>query len=166
MPNSAIGETDVTTGRQFRVDRGGTFTDIVARFVVPAGSMLAPQPPAAVVAGNVETSRAITGALYAAPGVQAEGSGTMNHVTFGNAHHQYYEIVVSGSGAGNGFPGALGANRVERADGTVTDLGGSGAADVGPGDVLVIETPGGGGYGPPSSHPHPAGEETDDLRAF
>ncbi|MCT9083501.1 hydantoinase B/oxoprolinase family protein [Streptomyces fulvoviolaceus] len=214
--------------------------------VVPPGSMLAPEPPAAVVAGNVETSQAITGALYAALGVQAEGSGTMNNVTFGNAHHQYYETVASGSGAGDGFPGApvvqthmtnsrltdpevlewrlpvqldefalrrgsggagrwpggdgavrrirfheamtvstlsqhrrvppygmaggepgaLGANRVERADGTVTELGGSGAADVGPGDVLVIETPGGGGYGPPSSHPHPAGEESNDLRAF
>lgn len=216
------------------------------RIVVPPGSMLAPQPPAAVVAGNVETSQAITGALYAALGVQAEGSGTMNNVTFGNARHQYYETVASGSGAGDGFPGApavqthmtnsrltdpevlewrlpvridefavrqdsggagrwrggdgavrrirflepmtvstlsqhrrvppygmaggapgaLGANRVERADGTVTELGGSGAADVGSGDVLVIETPGGGGYGPPSPHPHQAGEETDDLRAF
>ncbi|MCX5337847.1 MULTISPECIES: hydantoinase B/oxoprolinase family protein [unclassified Streptomyces] len=216
------------------------------RIVVPPGSMLAPQPPAAVVAGNVETSQAITGALYAALGVQAEGSGTMNNVTFGNARHQYYETVASGSGAGDGFPGApvvqthmtnsrltdpevlewrlpvrldefavrqdsggagrwrggdgavrrirflepmtvstlsqhrrvppygmaggapgaLGANRVERADGTVTDLGGSDAADVGPDDVLVIETPGGGGYGPPSPHPHQAGEETDDLRAF
>jgi 5-oxoprolinase (ATP-hydrolysing) len=65
-----------------------------------------------------------------------------------------------------GGPGALGANRVERADGTVTELGGSDAADVGPGDVLVIETPGGGGYGPPSHDPHTAGEEIDDLRAF
>ncbi|NNN34933.1 5-oxoprolinase [Streptomyces sp. S3(2020)] len=214
--------------------------------VVPPRSMLAPQPPAAVVAGNVETSQAITGALYAALGVQAEGSGTMNNVTFGNDRHQYYETVASGSGAGDGFPGApavqthmtnsrltdpevlewrlpvrldefavrpdsggggrwrggdgavrrirflepmtvstlsqhrrvppygmaggapgaLGANRVERADGTVTELGGSDAADVGPGDVLVIETPGGGGYGPPSPHPQQAGEETDDLRAF
>ncbi|WP_324788544.1 hydantoinase B/oxoprolinase family protein [Streptomyces sp. H51] len=216
------------------------------RIVVPPGSMLAPDPPAAVVAGNVETSQAITGALYAALGVQAEGSGTMNNVTFGNERHQYYETVASGSGAGDGFPGApvvqthmtnsrltdpevlewrlpvlleefavrhgsggagrwrggdgavrrirflepmtvstlsqhrrvppygmaggepgaLGANRVERADGTVTVLAGSDSADVGPGDVLVIETPGGGGYGPPSSHPHRAGEEIDDLRAF
>jgi 5-oxoprolinase (ATP-hydrolysing) len=223
------------------------------RIVVPRGSMLAPEPPAAVVAGNVETSQAITGALYAALGVQAEGSGTMNNVTFGNARHQYYETVASGSGAGEGFPGAsvvqthmtnsrltdpeilewrlpvrleefsirrgsggagrwqggdgavrrirflepmtvstlsqhrrvppygmaggepgaLGANRVERADGTVTELGGSDATDVGPGDVLVVETPGGGGYGPPSStrqapspHPHQAGEEIDDLPAF
>ncbi|MDG9720880.1 hydantoinase B/oxoprolinase family protein [Streptomyces sp. DH24] len=214
--------------------------------VVPPGSMLAPEPPAAVVAGNVETSQAITGALYAALGVQAEGSGTMNNVTFGNERHQYYETVASGSGAGDGFPGApvvqthmtnsrltdpevlewrlpvrldefavrrgsggagrwrggdgavrrirflepmtastlsqhrrvppygmaggapgaLGANRVERADGTVTELGGSGFADVGPGDVLVIETPGGGGYGPPSPDPHHAGEKTDDLRAL
>ncbi|MET8448169.1 hydantoinase B/oxoprolinase family protein [Streptomyces sp. NPDC005209] len=214
--------------------------------VVPSGSMLAPEPPAAVVAGNVETSQAITGALYAALGVQAEGSGTMNNVTFGNERHQYYETVASGSGAGDGFPGAsvvqthmtnsrltdpevlewrlpvlldefairpdsggagqwrggdgavrrirfhepmtvstlsqhrrvppygmaggeagaLGANRVERADGTVTELGGSDAADVGPDDVLVIETPGGGGYGPPSSDPHQAGVEIDDLRAF
>lgn len=199
------------------------------RIIVPHGSLLAPEPPAAVVAGNVETSQAITGALYAALGVQAEGSGTMNNVTFGNARHQYYETLASGSGAGDGFPGAsvvqthmtnsrltdpeilewrlpvrldefavrhgsggagkwrggdgavrrirflesmtvstlsqhrrvppygmaggapgaLGANRVERADGTVVELGGSGSADVGPGDVLVIETPGGGGYGTP-----------------
>lgn len=214
--------------------------------VVPPGSMLAPEPPAAVVAGNVETSQAITGALYGALGVQAEGSGTMNNVTFGNERYQYYETVASGSGAGDGFPGAsvvqthmtnsrltdpevlewrlpvqldefavrrgsggagrwsggdgavrrirfrepmtvstlsqhrrvppygmaggepgaLGANRVERADGTVTELDGSDAADVGPGDVLVIETPGGGGYGPPPRDHHQAGEEIDDLRAF
>ncbi|MEU9574542.1 hydantoinase B/oxoprolinase family protein [Streptomyces massasporeus] len=214
--------------------------------VVPPGSLLAPEPPAAVVAGNVETSQAVTGALYAALGVQAEGSGTMNNVTFGNERHQYYETVASGSGAGDGFagapvvqthmtnsrltdpevlewrlpvrleefavrrgsggagrwhggdgavrrirflepmtvstlsqhrrvppygmaggePGALGANRVEHADGTVTALGGSDSADLVPGDVLVIETPGGGGYGPPSPHPHQAGEEIDDLRAF
>ncbi|PZH09937.1 5-oxoprolinase [Streptomyces sp. NTH33] len=76
------------------------------RIVVPSGSMLSPEPPAAVVAGNVETSQAITGALYAALGVQAEGSGTMNNVTFGNERHQYYETVASGSGAGDGFPGA------------------------------------------------------------
>ena len=215
------------------------------RIIVPPGSMLAPRPPAAVVAGNVETSQAITGALYAALGVQAEGSGTMNNVTFGNARHQYYETVASGSGAGDGFhgapvvqthmtnsrltdpevlewrlpvrleefsvrrgsggagrwrggdgavrrirflepmtvstlsqhrrvapygmaggePGALGANRIHRADGTVTELAGSDSAEVGPGDVLVIETPGGGGYGPPPD-PHHAGEEIDDLRAF
>ncbi|MFI6940130.1 hydantoinase B/oxoprolinase family protein [Streptomyces sp. NPDC050418] len=197
------------------------------RIIVPEGSMLAPRPPAAVVAGNVETSQAITGALYAALGVQAEGSGTMNNVTFGNERHQYYETVASGSGAGDGFdgagvvqthmtnsrltdpeilewrlpvlleefsvrqgsggegrwrggdgalrrirfreamtvstlsghrrvppygmaggaPGALGANRVERADGTVENLAGSDSADLAPGDVLIVETPGGGGYG-------------------
>ncbi|MGW3497302.1 hydantoinase B/oxoprolinase family protein [Streptomyces sp. NPDC001020] len=213
--------------------------------IVPRGSMLAPEPPAAVVAGNVETSQAITGALYAALGVQAEGSGTMNNVTFGNDRYQYYETVASGSGAGDGFPGApvvqthmtnsrltdpevlewrlpvlldefavrhgsggagrwrggdgavrrirfqepmtvstlsqhrrvppygmaggepgaLGANRVERADGTVVRLKGSDTADVGPGDVLVVETPGGGGYGPPSPDSRQAGEENDDLRA-
>ena len=69
-------------------------------------------------------------------------------------------------GMAGGEPGALGANRVERADGTVTALGGSDAADVLPGDVLVIETPGGGGYGTPPDHPEQAGEEIDDLRAF
>ncbi|KQX48086.1 MULTISPECIES: hydantoinase B/oxoprolinase family protein [unclassified Streptomyces] len=197
---------------------------------VPPGSMLAPEHPAATVAGNVETSQAVTGALYAALGVQAEGSGTMNNVTFGNARVQYYETVASGSGAGDGFdgadavqthmtnsrltdpeilewrhpvrvdsfavredggghgrwhgghgverrirflepmtvalltghrrvppygmaggePGALGENLVERADGTVEHLGGSATTEVGPDDVLVLRTPGGGGYGPPT----------------
>ncbi|WP_187370151.1 hydantoinase B/oxoprolinase family protein [Streptomyces boluensis] len=199
------------------------------RIVVPPGSMLSPQPPAAVVAGNVETSQAITGALYAALGVQAEGSGTMNNVTFGNDRFQYYETVASGSGAGADFdgasavqthmtnsrltdpevlewrlpvlleefavrtgsggagrrrggdgvvrrirfrepmtvstlsghrrvppygmaggePGALGSNRIERADGSVLHLEGADSAQVLPGDVLVVETPGGGGYGTP-----------------
>ncbi|MCC2276650.1 hydantoinase B/oxoprolinase family protein [Streptomyces sp. ET3-23] len=73
---------------------------------IPEGSMLAPEFPAATVAGNVETSQAVTGALYAALGVQAEGSGTMNNVTFGNERTQYYETVASGSGAGDGFDGA------------------------------------------------------------
>lgn len=202
---------------------------------VPPGSMLAPEPPAATVAGNVETSQAVTGALYAALGVQAEGSGTMNNVTFGDDRVQYYETVASGSGAGDGFdgadavqthmtnsrltdpeilewrypvrvdsfavrpdsggagrwhggngvvrrlrflepmtvalltghrriapygmaggsPGALGANRVERADGTVTPLAGTDTAEVAPGDVLVVVTPGGGGYGTPDGSPRP-----------
>ncbi|NUK14555.1 hydantoinase B/oxoprolinase family protein [Streptomyces lunaelactis] len=196
---------------------------------VPEGSMLAPAHPAATVAGNVETSQAVTGALYAALGVQAEGSGTMNNLTFGNDRVQYYETVASGSGAGDGFdgadavqthmtnsrltdpevlewrypvrvdafavregsggrgrwsggcgavrrirflepmtvalltghrrvapygmagggPGALGSNHVERADGSVTRLEGVDAVDVGAGDVLVMSTPGGGGYGTP-----------------
>lgn len=196
---------------------------------IPEATMLAPRYPSAVVAGNVETSQAITGALLAALGVQAEGSGTMNNVTFGNAGHQYYETLGSGSGAGDGFdgacvvqthmtnsrltdpevlemrfpvllrefairhgsggagrwrggdggvrriefrepmtvsvlsghravapygmaggsPGALGHNRIERADGAVTELAGCRSSDVAPGDTLVIETPGGGGYGEP-----------------
>jgi 5-oxoprolinase (ATP-hydrolysing) len=73
--------------------------------IIPPGCLLAPSYPAAVAAGNVETSQAVTGALYAALGVQAEGSGTMNNVTFGSATHQYYETVSSGSGAGDGFDG-------------------------------------------------------------
>ncbi|MFE6738219.1 hydantoinase B/oxoprolinase family protein [Streptomyces tubercidicus] len=196
---------------------------------IPEGSMLAPVFPAATVAGNVETSQAVTGALYAALGIQAEGSGTMNNLTFGNDRVQYYETVASGSGAGDGFdgadavqthmtnsrltdpevlewrypvrvdsfairsgsggtgrwhggcgverrlrflepmtlalltnhrrvapygmaggaPGALGANSVERADGAHEDLAGCDAADVGVDDVLVVRTPGGGGYGVP-----------------
>ncbi|MBP2401028.1 hydantoinase B/oxoprolinase family protein [Streptomyces syringium] len=210
------------------------------RIVIPPGSMLAPVPPAAVVAGNVETSQAITGALYAAMGVQAEGSGTMNNVTFGDERHQYYETVASGSGAGEGFdgasvvqthmtnsrltdpevlewrlpvlledfavrhgsggagrwrggdgavrrirfrrpmtvstlsghrrvppygmaggsPGALGASRVERADGSTVPMAGCDSVEVGAGDVLVVETPGGGGYGTPG----PGGASTADAR--
>jgi 5-oxoprolinase (ATP-hydrolysing) len=75
------------------------------RVRIPAGCLLSPRYPAAVAAGNVETSQAITGALYAALGVMAEGSGTMNNVTFGNDRHQYYETVASGSGGGDGFRG-------------------------------------------------------------
>jgi 5-oxoprolinase (ATP-hydrolysing) len=61
-------------------------------------------------------------------------------------------------GMAGGEPGALGAARVERADGTVLELAGSDSADVAAGDVLVVETPGGGGYGPPPFDPHRAGE--------
>jgi 5-oxoprolinase (ATP-hydrolysing) len=75
------------------------------RVIIPPGCLLAPRFPAAVAAGNVETSQAVTGALLAALGVMAEGSGTMNNVTFGNGRHQYYETVASGSGAGDGFAG-------------------------------------------------------------
>ncbi|MET9484071.1 hydantoinase B/oxoprolinase family protein [Streptomyces sp. NPDC006638] len=194
---------------------------------VPDGSMLAPAYPAATVAGNVEISQAVTGALYAALGVQAEGSGTMNNLTFGNDRVQYYETVASGSGAGDGFggadavqthmtnsrltdpevlewrypvrvdsfavrggsggagrwwggdgvvrrvrflepmtvtlltshrrtapygmagggPGVLGDNSLERADGSVTPLKGVDSVEAGAGDVLVLRTPGGGGYG-------------------
>ena len=73
--------------------------------IIPPGTMLSPRYPAAVAAGNVETSQAVTGALYAALDVMAEGSGTMNNVTFGNDRYQYYETVASGSGAGEGFDG-------------------------------------------------------------
>src|SRR6202040_2548203 len=73
--------------------------------IIPPGTMLSPEYPAAVAAGNVETSQVVTGALYAALGVMAEGSGTMNNVTFGNDSYQYYETVASGSGAGEGFDG-------------------------------------------------------------
>ena len=68
--------------------------------VVPEGSMLSPTYPAAVVAGNVETSQAVTDALFAATGRLAPSQGTMNNFTFGNAAHQYYETVAGGSGAG------------------------------------------------------------------
>ena len=73
--------------------------------VIPDGSMLRPQYPAAVVAGNVETSQCITDALYGALGVMAAAQGTMNNFTFGNEQHQYYETVCGGSGAGPNFPG-------------------------------------------------------------
>lgn len=195
---------------------------------IPPGSMLDPTYPAATVAGNVETSQAVTGALYGALGGQAEGSGTMNNLTFGNDRVQYYETVASGSGAGDGFdgtdavqthmtnsrltdpeilewrlpvllesfavregsggagrwhggggverrirflepvtvallsghrrippygaeggePGALGEQRIERAGGGVDRLEGCDTAELEAGDVLVVRTPGGGGYGP------------------
>jgi 5-oxoprolinase (ATP-hydrolysing) len=195
--------------------------------IIPPRSMLSPEYPAAVAAGNVETSQVVTGALYAALGVMAEGSGTMNNVTFGNERYQYYETVASGSGAGDGFdgtdvvqtkmtnsrltdpevlewrypvllesyriipasggpgrwhggngglrrlrfnepmtvttlaghrripafgmaggqPGALGRNWVEHPDGTLTPMRGCDSVQVRPGDVFVMQTPGGGGYG-------------------
>lgn len=73
--------------------------------VIPEGSMLNPCYPAAVVAGNVETSQAITDALYGALGVMAAAQGTMNNFTFGNDRYQYYETICGGSGAGPGFDG-------------------------------------------------------------
>ena len=74
--------------------------------VIPEGCMLRPRYPAAVVAGNVETSQCITDALYGALGVLAASQGTMNNFTFGNQRYQYYETVAGGSGAGPGFDGA------------------------------------------------------------
>ncbi len=73
--------------------------------IVPVGSMLNPQPPASVVAGNVETSMCITNALYGALGVMAASQCTMNNFTFGNQRHQYYETIAGGSGAGPTFDG-------------------------------------------------------------
>ena len=195
--------------------------------VIPEGCMLRPSYPAAVVAGNVETSQCITDALYGALGVLAASQGTMNNFTFGNQRHQYYETVAGGSGAGPGFdgadvvqthmtnsrltdpevlewrfpvhlesfeirhgsggrgcwrgghgavrrvrflepmtaailsghrlvrphglaggePGAPGRNYVLRAGGGVSELGPFDQAEMAAGDVFVIETPGGGGYG-------------------
>lgn len=71
--------------------------------VVPESSMLNPRYPAAVVAGNVETSTCVTNALYGALGIMASSQPTMNNLTFGNARHQYYETISGGSGAGGRF---------------------------------------------------------------
>ncbi len=199
------------------------------RIVVPEGSMLNPSFPAAVVAGNVETSQVVTDALFGALGTMAASQGTMNNFTFGSTAHQYYETIAGGSGAGpdfdgtaviqthmtnsrltdpeilearfpvivesfsirngsggsgahyggngaarrirfreamtaniisnrrvvapfglaGGMDGATGNNRVERVNGSVEQLGATGSADMAAGDVFVIETPGGGGFGTP-----------------
>ncbi|HJU50052.1 MAG TPA: hydantoinase B/oxoprolinase family protein, partial [Pseudogulbenkiania sp.] len=74
--------------------------------IVPEGSMLNPVYPAAVVAGNVETSMCITNALYGALGLLGSSQGTMNNFTFGNQQYQYYETISGGLGAGKGFDGA------------------------------------------------------------
>jgi 5-oxoprolinase (ATP-hydrolysing) len=198
--------------------------------IVPEGCLLNPRPPAAVVAGNVETSQCVTNALYGALGLMAAGACTMNNFTFGNAAHQYYETISGGSGAGPGYngtavvqthmtnsrltdpevlehrfpvrleayairpgtggagqwhggdggerrvrflqpmtasilsngrlhgafgvaggqPGAVGENLVERSDGRVEPLGHIGQVEVNIGDVFVVRTPGGGGYGAPA----------------
>jgi len=76
------------------------------RLVVPEGSMLAPHYPAAVVAGNVEVSQAVTNCLLGATGAMAAAQGTMNNLTFGNDQYQYYETICSGAPAGPGFSGA------------------------------------------------------------
>jgi 5-oxoprolinase (ATP-hydrolysing) len=75
---------------------------------VPQGSMLDPVFPAAVVAGNVETSQCIVDALYGALDLQAASQGTMNNFTFGNERYQYYETIAGGAGAGPDFDGASG----------------------------------------------------------
>lgn len=76
--------------------------------IIPEDCMLNPTYPAAVVAGNVETSQTIVDALYGALGIMAASQGTMNNFTFGNQHYQYYETICGGSGAGNGFHGTDG----------------------------------------------------------
>jgi 5-oxoprolinase (ATP-hydrolysing) len=194
---------------------------------IPEGSMLNPRYPAAVVAGNVETSQCVTDALYGALGIMAASQGTMNNFTFGNDQYQYYETIAGGSGAGPGFdgtdvvqthmtnsrltdpevlewrfpvllesfeiragsggtgrhrgghgavrrvrflepmtaailsnhrrvpphgmaggqPGAPGHNHVLRADGSRVELGPTDRTEMAPGDVFIVETPGGGGYG-------------------
>jgi 5-oxoprolinase (ATP-hydrolysing) len=78
---------------------------IPLEIIVPKGSMLNPHYPAAVVAGNVETSQAVTNALFAALGALGSSQGTMNNLTFGNQQYQYYETICSGSPAGPGFNG-------------------------------------------------------------
>lgn len=194
---------------------------------VPDGSMLNPQYPAAVVAGNVETSQAVTDCLYGALGAMAASQGTMNNFTFGDGAHQYYETIAGGSGAGADFdgtsavqthmtnsrltdpevlewrfpvrledfrirrgsggagrhrggdgterrvrflqpmtavllanhrvvapfglnggqPGAAGKNWIERTNGSIERFGATHAAQMGAGDIFVIQTPGGGGFG-------------------
>ena len=76
------------------------------RVVLPEGSMLSPRYPAAVVAGNVEVSQAVTDTLFAALGALGSAQGTMNNLTFGDATYQYYETICSGAPAGPGFDGA------------------------------------------------------------
>jgi 5-oxoprolinase (ATP-hydrolysing) len=75
------------------------------RIIIPKTSLLSPEYPAAVVAGNVETSQEVTNCLFGALDAMAAAQGTMNNLNFGNAQYQYYETVCSGSPAGPGFPG-------------------------------------------------------------
>jgi 5-oxoprolinase (ATP-hydrolysing) len=82
---------------------GGCLRPVEIR--IPPASMLSPRYPAAVVAGNVETSQCITDALYGALGIMAASQGTMNNLTFGTDRYQYYETICGGSGAGPGFDG-------------------------------------------------------------
>ncbi|KND17625.1 5-oxoprolinase [Pannonibacter phragmitetus] len=80
------------------------------RIILPYGCMLKPEYPAAVVAGNVETSQHVTNALFAALGAMANSQGSMNNLTFGNNTYQYYETICSGSPAGPGFNGTDGVH--------------------------------------------------------
>ena len=76
------------------------------KIIIPEGTILSPSFPAAVVAGNVEVSQAVTNCLFGALGIMAASQGTMNNLTFGNEEHQYYETICSGAPAGPGFDGA------------------------------------------------------------
>jgi 5-oxoprolinase (ATP-hydrolysing) len=76
------------------------------RIIIPEETMLSPCYPAAVVAGNVEVSQAVTNCLFGAVGAQAAAQGTMNNLTFGNENYQYYETICSGAPAGPGYNGA------------------------------------------------------------
>jgi len=83
--------------------------------ILPRGTMLSPEYPAAVIAGNVETSQAVTSALFLALGVQAAAQSTMNNTTWGDDRYQYYETVCGGTGAGRlstgqGHPGTSGVH--------------------------------------------------------
>jgi 5-oxoprolinase (ATP-hydrolysing) len=80
------------------------------RIIIPEGSMLSPRYPAAVVAGNVETSQAVTDTLFGALHALGSAQGTMNNLTFGDARYQYYETICSGAPAGPGFNGASGVH--------------------------------------------------------
>jgi 5-oxoprolinase (ATP-hydrolysing) len=88
--------------------------------VVPEGCLLNPRYPAAVVAGNVETSQIVTDVLYGALGLMAAAQGTMNNFTFGDARRQYYETVCGGSGAGDGYDGT-GAVQTHMTNSRLTD---------------------------------------------
>ena len=99
--------------------------------------MVNPVPPAAVVAGNVETSQCIVDALLGALGVLAASQGTMNNLTFGDAGHQYYETIAGGSGAGPGFDGASGV-QTHMTNSRLTDPGSAGEPAPGAGARIPL----------------------------
>lgn len=111
LPNNYNAPRAVTTAAVLYVFRSMVEDDIPInagglkplKLIVPEDSMLNPRYPAAVVAGNVETSMCVTNALYGALGVNAGSQPTMNNLTFGNAQYQYYETISGGSGAGGRF---------------------------------------------------------------
>src|SRR3989442_12371893 len=132
--------------------------------IIPKKSMLSPEYPAAVVAGNVETSQAVTNCLFGALGAMAAAQGSMNNLNFGNARYQYYETICSGSPAGPGFP---------RTDAVATHMTNTRLTDPeglqfrfpgGLGGFPIRKGSGGGGkWGPGrgGGPPHPFPEEKD-----